>query len=388
MMESEQFVRTLDPRYYTDPKIFERERETTLIRTWQYAGHQSQLEKAGDYFSFNIAGQSLFCVKGDDLNIRAFFNVCQHRAHELVFGAGNKRVIVCPYHSWTYGLDGQLRNGPNLSAVPGLDISNICLQNVQLENFHGFLFVNLDSKATCMDEWFPGVREQLAEYVSHINRLKPLLTESIEEQCNWKLSVENYSECYHCTINHKSFTSGVVKSNAYDIQPQGYCLRHTTECQNLDKMSYPIDATANSNADRYSSWYLWPMFSFQVYPGNVLNTYCWRELETKRVEVLRGWYSIDGADSQIIRDLARQDLETTVAEDIRLVESVQKGMASRGYRPGPLVIDPAGGVNSEHSIEVLQRWMRSSMESKSVGGWENSGKKPLLFAATDSLTRN
>ena len=126
-------------------------------------------------------------------------------------------------------------------------------------------------------------------------------------------------------------------------------------------MSYPIDLDANEHAGDYSSWFLWPLFSFQVYPGNVLNTYHWQPINCEEVEVCRGWYTVNGEDSQVIRGLALQDCETTVEEDIRLVESVQRGLNSRGYRPGPLVIDPAGGVNSEHSIEVLHQWMRDGL---------------------------
>ena len=97
------------------------------------------------------------------------------------------------------------------------------------------------------------------------------------------------------------------------------------------------------------------MFSFQVYPGNMLNTYHWRPIYAGHVVVWRGWYSIDGAESDIVRQLAVQDRQTTVAEDIGLVESVGRGLNSRGYHPGPLVIDPKSGVNPEHSIAVLQQ---------------------------------
>ena len=153
----------------------------------------------------------------------------------------------------------------------------------------------------------------------------------------------------------------MVKPETYDIQPQGHCLRHTTECQNLDQMSYPIDLEANDFAGSYSSWFLWPMFSFQVYPGNVLNTYHWRAIDVDHVVVYRGWYTIDGVDSEVIRKLAVQDRETTVEEDITLVESVQRGLQSRGYRPGPLVLDPNSGVASEHSIAALHSWMRAAV---------------------------
>ena len=125
-------------------------------------------------------------------------------------------------------------------------------------------------------------------------------------------------------------------------------------------MTYPVHLAANDYAGVYSSWFLWPTFSFQVYPGNMLNTYHWQPVDAGHVIVWRGWYSIDGAESAVVRQLAVQDRQTTVAEDIGLVESVQRGLNSRGYRPGPLVIDPEAGVNSEHSIAVLQQWMRAA----------------------------
>jgi phenylpropionate dioxygenase-like ring-hydroxylating dioxygenase large terminal subunit len=360
MTDSIQPPLSLAGHYYTAPEIFEAENAGLLARTWQFAGHVSQLQNGGDYFTFDIAGESLFCIRGADEQIRCFYNVCQHRAHQLLDGQGNTRLIVCPYHAWNYKLSGELRSGPNIKSVPGLDISNICLSQVKVEELHGFVFVNLDSQAKPIDQWFPGVREELAQFVPQIAQLKPLEWVEVPEACNWKVSVENYSECYHCKLNHRTFATGVVKPETYDIQPQGYCLRHTTECQNLDKMTYPIDLSANAFAGQYSSWYLWPLFSFQVYPGNVLNTYHWRTVAAGQVVLWRGWYTVDGEESATIRALAEQDLQTTVAEDIGLVESVQRGLGSRGYVPGPLVVDPAAGVDSEHSIATLQNWMRQT----------------------------
>jgi len=245
--------------------------------------------------------------------------------------------------------------------VPDFPKSEICLTSVRTEVFHGFIFVNFDDDAAPMDDWFPGVREELGAFVPEIDRLAPLEWVEIPEKCNWKVSIENYSECYHCSINHKTFATGVIKPETYDIQPQGYCLRHTTECQNLDQMTYPIDLESNDFAGAYSSWFLWPTFSFQVYPGNRLNTYHWRPHGPDDCTVWRGWYSIDGEEDPVVRQLAIQDRETTVEEDIHLVESVQRGLKSKGYVPGPLVLDPGCGVNSEHSIRALQQWMREGV---------------------------
>ena len=352
---------SLAAKYYTDPEVFKLETSGLLARTWQFAGHANQLKETGDYFTFDMAGESLFCIKGRDGEIRTFYNVCQHRAHQLVSGQGQTRVVVCPYHAWTYELAGELRAGPNIKAVEGFDKSSICLTSVRTEVFLGFIFVNLDNDAKPMDEWFPNVRTELESYIPHWDTLAPLEWVEIPENCNWKVSVENYSECYHCTLNHPTFSTGVVRPETYDIQPQGYCLRHTTECNSMDAMTYDINSGFDKN-DQYSSWFLWPMFSFQVYPGNLLNTYHWRAVDADHVVVWRGWYSVGGAENDIVRQMAVQDRETTVAEDIGLVESVQRGLKSRGYVPGPLVVDPKCGVNSEHSILTLQRWMKEAVD--------------------------
>ena len=352
---------SLAAKYYTDPEVFKLETNGLLARSWQFAGHASQLKETGDYFTFEMAGESLFCIKGRDGEIRTFYNVCQHRAHQLVSGAGQTRVVVCPYHAWTYELTGELRAGPNIKVVEGFDKSSICLTSVRTEVFLGFIFVNLDNDAKPMDDWFPNVRAELESYVPHWDTLAPLEWVEIPENCNWKVSVENYSECYHCTLNHPTFSTGVVRPETYDIQPQGYCLRHTTECNSMDAMTYDINSGYDKN-DQYSSWFLWPMFSFQVYPGNLLNTYHWRAVDEDHVIVWRGWYSVGGAENEIVRQMAIQDRETTVEEDIGLVESVQRGLKSRGYVPGPLVVDPNCGVNSEHSILHLQRWMKEAFD--------------------------
>ena len=354
-------IHSLDARYYTDPQVFRLEQDGLLARTWQFGCHTSDVANPGDYATLEIAGESLFAIRGQDGRLRVFYNVCQHRAHQLVTGKGSTRVVVCPYHAWTYELTGALRSGPNIKAVEGFDPATICLTEVRAEEFLGFLFINLDPNARPMDDWFPKARAELEGWVPNWRDLRPLEWVEIPEACNWKVSVENYSECYHCSLNHPTFANGVVKPETYDIQPQGKCLRHTTECQSLDDMTYDIQS-GFAHFDEYSSWFLWPMFSFQVYPGNVLNTYHWRAVDAGHVVVWRGWYSVDGKEDAKIRQLAIQDRETTVEEDIHLVESVQRGLGSRGYRPGPLVIDPCGGVNSEHPVMHLQRWMREAIE--------------------------
>ncbi len=351
----------LEAKYYTSKEIFEKEKNNLLSTTWLFACHDSEIPNVGDYFTFDLCDESLFVIRGKDGHIRTFYNVCQHRAHQLVQGKGNCRAIICPYHAWTYELEGNLRSGPNLASVQNLERRSIRLQEVKTENFKGFIFINFDNNAIAMDGWFPGVKTTLGEFVPNINLLKPMEWVEIPEKCNWKTSVENHSECYHCQINHKAFSEGVIDPSTYDIQPQGYCLRHTTQMNDCANMSYNVDLSV-PHAKEYTTFFIWPLFAFQVYPGNFLNTYHWRPEDVDHCTVWRGWFSEHGEHDEVISKMVIQDRETTVAEDITLVESVGRGLKSRGYKPGPLVVDPSCGVNSEHSIMHLHKWYREGMD--------------------------
>jgi phenylpropionate dioxygenase-like ring-hydroxylating dioxygenase large terminal subunit len=351
--------RAMEPPVYLDPEVFEMERRAVLATTWQFACHESQLEVPGAYLAFDIAGESLFIVRDAHGKIRTFYNVCMHRGHELVQGEGSRKLIVCPYHAWSYRLDGSLRTAPFADGREGFDASEICLTEVRTEDFLGFVFVNLDATAPSMDDVYPGVRAAIEEFLPSIRRMRPIERREFQGEANWKVAVENYNECYHCKTAHPSFAKGVVLPDSYTIKPVGKCLRHTADSS--PAQYYAIDLEASPHAGEYSSFYLWPLFTFQVYPGPVLNTFCWRPTSVDRTSFFREWFSPDGADSEVVRAVAEEDACTTVAEDLDLIRSVQRGLGSRGYRPGPLIIDPMMGLNSEHTIAAIKAWYREAM---------------------------
>jgi len=351
--------RAMDPVVYLDPTVFEREQRRVLATTWQFACHSSQLGQPGDYVAFEVAGQSVFTIRDGDGSIRSFYNVCLHRGHELLEGSGSRRLIVCPYHAWSYRLDGTLHKAPHAPGREGFDPAEICLTSIRTEDFHGFVFVNLDLTAPSIDETYPGIREAFGEFLPSVGRMRPLDRRDFVAESNWKVAVENYNECYHCRTAHPSFSKGVVLPDSYTITPIGKCLHHSAESS--PRQYYEIDLEASPNADRYSSFYLWPLFTFQVYPGPILNTFCWRPESVDRTPFFRGWYTLDGRDSEVVRTVADEDARTTVAEDLDLVRSVQRGLASRGYRPGPLIIDPEMGVNSEHTVAAIKAWYQEAM---------------------------
>jgi phenylpropionate dioxygenase-like ring-hydroxylating dioxygenase large terminal subunit len=178
------------------------------------------------------------------------------------------------------------------------DVDPAAQTEVRTEVFAGFVFVNLDPDARPMAEWYPEAERELRAFVPHLERLNPALWIEIPEARNWKVAVENYSECYHCQLNH---------------------------------------------AGEYSSWFLFPVRLVSGLPRQRAQHLHWRPAAVDRVAVWRGWYTEGGLESDVITKLAQQDRWTTVDEDIRLVESVQRGLGSRGYRPGPLITDRAAG---------------------------------------------
>lgn len=347
----------LPARYYTDPEIFARARERIFLRSWHYVCHATNVPEPGDYYAFTLLDQDLFVTRGRDGQLRCFYNVCQHRGHSLVEGTGRTRVLVCPYHAWSYELDGRLRAAPGAKETPGFDRSTICLTEVRLEVFLGFVFVNFDPEARLMAECYPGVAEAVRSLCPDIEARVFAHEHSAQEFCNWLVAVENYNECYHCGHVHKAFSSGVIDPGSYDIQPfgGGRVLRHAARPAAGQGKWY------DTSGSDYGSFYLFPAFSLQVYPGGLVNTYYWRPLSHDDTVVHRGWFSRDGVVDDQLQAVIDLDRDTTFAEDLKLVKNVQRGLGSRGYRPGPLVISPACGINSEHSIAVLHGWVREAL---------------------------
>lgn len=347
----------LAPRYYTDSTVYEQEKQRIFFRTWQYVCHQSQVANTGDYIVFEIADQSLFMVRDREQQLRCFYNVCRHRGHALLEGSGNKNNIVCPYHAWRYGLNGQLEFARNSDNVPGLDVGKICLSGVRVEVFCGFVFVNLDKDAQPMQHWFANAAGDLRTVVPDIDKYAPIWEHSLQERCNWKVALENYNECYHCRHVHRALTQGVIAPESIDIQPNAYTLRHTGHGVASDNACYGFDESTN----QYRVFFLWPNFSIQVYPGRIVNTYWWRYHGVDRTTVYRGWLTLNGKEDTPTMQIAETDRDTTFAEDLSVVESVQRGLGNRGYTAGPLILDPGGGIDNEISTYWLNQWVREAL---------------------------
>ena len=355
---------TLAPSYYTDPAVFEREKRGIMAGSWQMAGHVSQLRDPGDYIALELAGERVFVLRDHDGELRGFFNVCQHRGHCLLEQeAGNTgKFIACPYHRWTYELDGRLRKARNSDQTPGFDPGAIRLSPIAVEDFRGFVFINLDPVATPMDELYPGLREEMAAWAPDTENLHYAHGHWAYTHCNWKAAIENYNECYHCRCVHSTFTRGIVDPESYRVQVEGGFMRHVSRASK--HVSYDRETMGEHHQDEYRSWYFWPLCSIQCYPGGIINTYRWIPVSADQTIVWREWFLPHSTPTVSEQQLIDLDRDTTFAEDLALLESVQRGLHSRGYQGGPLVLDPSGEVDSEHPVRHIKQQVLQSLNER------------------------
>ncbi len=352
---------SLPKSFYTAPEVFAAEKERIFYRSWVCIGLLEDAREPGEYFTAAVADQDILVIRGRDGELRAFYNVCQHRAHQLASGRGNLRRIVCPYHAWSYDLDGRLAYARNSESVPGFDASAICLTPVRVEAFCHLVFVNFDPDAPSFGEQTEGLEAEVRAVAPKIDDV--CLGDRVEKviEANWKVIVENFSECYHCTVAHPSFTQGVVDPQTYRITPYRAYQRHDCKAQPAERSQYDFDRQASAHADSFTSWYVWPLMALQVYPGGAVNSFRWQPLGEGRTRVVNDWFFAALPPSQAERKLVHQHRATTFPEDFPLVEAVQRGLQSRGYERGPVMVDRAPSSLSEIGVRAFQDLVRDAL---------------------------
>ena len=155
---------TLPKSFYTSKAVFEKEKEEIFAKSWVCVGHISEVSKPNEYFTRKVIGENIIVIRGKDDVLRAFYNVCPHRGHELLTGSGkSKNVITCPYHAWTFKLDGSLALARNCENVENFDKEDFSLVSLKVEEYAGFIFINMDENATCVEDQLPGFGEKLKE---------------------------------------------------------------------------------------------------------------------------------------------------------------------------------------------------------------------------------
>lgn len=357
---------TLPSYMYTDIEIYELEKEKIFYKTWQYVAHKSLFAEPGDYVTLRICDQHIFVIMGDDSELRAFYNVCQHRAHELLpEGSGNvARAIVCPYHAWAFEKTGELRGAPRSENRPSFNKKDFSLKSVKLEMFLDSAFVNLDTNAIPLSEIAGDLEDDIRSRAPFVNELDTPQSRFVADDigltninAGWKVVVDNYVECYHCEHAHKDFCD-IISMDTYKHDAFGLWARQLGEDIKDDNTAYKLEPNAPFKKSAF--WFLWPNTTINILPGaEVLNFAIVRP--TAIDKCLFEGHSISTSEKF---HKGRQDYTANVLvpEDIALCESVQRGLKSKGYDQGPLIVDPSRSGRGEHALHHFHRLVQKAMK--------------------------
>jgi phenylpropionate dioxygenase-like ring-hydroxylating dioxygenase large terminal subunit len=361
--------RTLPGWAYTDAALWAAEWPGIFYRHWQYAGHDCMLETPGSYFTIAINDQELVLIRGQDGEVRAFYNVCAHRGHPLVEGAGQRQRLVCPYHAWTYDLAGQLIGAPGSNRTDGFVRSDICLSPVRVERLLGFLFVNLDPDALPLAEYAAGLADALRDKVPGIEGFRPQKGNesfSAEIAANWKVVVDNFLECYHCEPAHPSFSDMLDVPGTRHGFGANYTHQYIPSACKAENAAYPIDLEHDFTDGNF--WLLYPNTTFGYLPGSPNLTVSRIEsLAPGRCRRFRHIYGQPGVWTERDEKRRRWTIESVVAEDIRLCEAVQRGMHSRGFDRGHYIVNPAEENFTEECLRFFHRRYAEDMGAALAG---------------------
>jgi phenylpropionate dioxygenase-like ring-hydroxylating dioxygenase large terminal subunit len=330
---------TLPARDYYAAEVFELEKERIFFRNWFCVGREEQVPTASDFIVRDVVGESVLVVRDDGGRLRAFYNVCRHRGTRLCEGEGSAgKVLSCPYHAWTYSLDGRLIATPNVPEVAGFDRSHYGLHTVALEIWEGFIFLNLASD--------PGpLGRQLGEWTGyaryHLGRLRVAHPLAYEVAANWKIIHENYNECLHCPRVHPELVKVVpVYRRGAIVEPDGIwgnrLVDGATSFTRTGRSRLPLfpDLT-EEELGRYNGMTIFPNLLLDCFPDNVLYTILWPS-GPERTDVTCGLLvetstigrkDFDPDDVVEFHDLVNR-------QDWGICERAQRGQRSRAYRQG------------------------------------------------------
>ncbi|MFN8224317.1 MAG: ring-hydroxylating oxygenase subunit alpha [Gaiellales bacterium] len=332
---------------YTDPKWAGIDLQAIFARSWQLVCHVEQLTKPGSFVSTTIAEMPIAVVRDREGALRAFFNVCKHRAHELLSGSGTARSIVCPYHAWVYNLDGRLQGARRADRMETFDKSEICLDQVQVEEFGGFVYVNLDATAQSLGDRAGDLAREIERWAPDVAELTHAKRLTYDVRSNWKNVIDNFLECYHCHVAHPEFVD-LVDMDTYEVKTYGIWSSHFAEAGKHENTAYDVSgATVNEHA----VWWLWPNTCLLRYPGRG-NFMVFQVVPAGVDRTLETWdfylETPELSDAEV--ESVHYIDEVLQRQDISIVESVQRGMNTPAFNQGRIVYDPAGSGLSEHGV--------------------------------------
>ena len=338
---------TIPAPWYTDSRIAELERFNVFSRSWQFAARLEQVENPGQYVTTTVAGEPVVVVRGSDKKLRAFFNVCRHHAMTVMNEPyGHAPHMRCPYHGWTYNLEGELRGMTEFEGVCDFDRAKNGLVPIRLETWERFVLVNLDPDAAPLKE-FLGKLADLAKPLG-FSELKFVERRSYTLDCNWKVYVDNFLDGgYHVPHMHKGLNSVLDYTN-YTIENVDRCCVQSSPVT-VDSAS-EANAAATRKGDRAYYFWQYPNFMLNWYEG-YLDTNLVLPLAVDRCEVIFDFYFGNTAESEM--PYIRQSIEVShqvQIEDIAICDGVQRGLSSRAYEAGRLSVRREGGEHLFHRL--------------------------------------
>jgi len=337
---------TIPAPWYLDPRIAELERERVFGENWIAVGRADQVAASGQFFTVEVAGEPLVVVRGADGELRAFFNVCRHHAAAVLNApCGTVQHLRCPYHGWTYGLDGALKGAPEFAGVCNFDRAANGLVPVRVANWGQFVFVTLNENAPSLVNFLgdlPDKTEPLSLGGLHFFERK-----SYTLACNWKVYVDNYLDGgYHVPHLHKGLNS-VLDYKEYTIEnSEHYSL------QSSPMVVSGEDAAVSSTrtGDRAYYYWIYPNFMVNIYEG-VMDTNLVLPLSPDRCLVQFDFYFADVSEAR--KQYNSESIavsERVQDEDVAICESVQRGLGSRAYNAGRLSVRREGGEHLFHRL--------------------------------------
>lgn len=316
--------RTLPYDWYTGPAVLSLEQERVFRRHWQYAGRAGQVAEPGSYFTGRAGDVPLVVVRGHDGALNAFVNVCRHRGSLVCEGEGRRETLQCPYHAWTYGLDGTLRTAPRSEGEPGFDKADFPLLRMQVDAWGPFVFVNPDLGAPPLADALGEVPALVAE-VLDVDALAFHHRSESTLEANWKVCTENYLECYHCAVAHPGF------SKVVDVAPDAYRLeegRLTSSQFGPVRERWSGDFDPSGEVERGQFHFLFPNTVVNIMPGHPnLSIGPVLPAGTERTERFLDYFVAPDAGEAWVADLLAFDDQVGI-EDVALVERVQQGVRS------------------------------------------------------------
>jgi glycine betaine catabolism A len=335
-------AKSLAQRYFVSPEIFAQEQKEIFSKQWVLVGHQNQIANAGDYFTTEVGGESLIIVRDKRGAIHGFYNVCRHRGSRLIENRnGQSAAIQCPYHAWTYSLDGRLIGAPHMDEVSGFYKADYSLHAANLALWEGFIFVNLGESPAAVAEWFKPLAGKFSRW--SMSALRSAKRIEYDVRANWKLIFENYSECYHCSGVHPELSKISPSDSAENDLTEGPFLGGFMRIAKGKSLTMSGKSCALSVGDfgqedfhRVFYYSLFPNMLLSLHPDYAMvHQLC--PLTPARTLILCDWlfHSEAFAREDFKPEDAIEFWDMTNKQDWHVCELSQQGIASRAYEPGP-----------------------------------------------------